>query len=200
MLPDFATAKHELLRRISRAVDTHTLVYARLLKDVHRFRQHEGAAARLNRSEGSQATIDYRELGFEFKATREDMRNPDPARLIEMLSAIAKHFAEEQEREMLDKVSAAAEEAGNVVKGGAREITPEVLFELLRTVEMEFDPATEELSNTQYIVVPPSAAEVLARKFEEWNADPALKAEHDRIIAEQREKWRVRENRRALVD
>lgn len=200
MFPDFPKAKRELERRLTRLGEQQITAIAPLLAQVRRYRQHEGRAAEFAREVAPPARLEYPEHGFEFTLSRDEMKNPDPAILHAKIVAMAKHFAETQMREMIDKVSAAAEEVGNTVDGGGRELTPEILLETLRRVQMEFDPNTEQVSKSQVFLMHPSMLEKYRDKFAEWNEDPAMKAEHDRIMQQQLEAWRVRESRRALVD
>jgi len=70
---------------------------------------------------------------------------------------------------------------------------------MLSQIQMEFDPATGKPTGHVFSMHPDTAAKVIP-KLQAWEQDPAFKEEYERILEEKREEWRVREDRRKLVD
>ena len=71
---------------------------------------------------------------------------------------------------------------------------------MFRKVEMDFDPQTLQPKPGFVFVMHPDTAASMVPKVKEWEKDPTIKAEYERIIAVKREEWRDREANRKLVD
>ena len=107
-------------------------------------------------------------------------------------------MAEAQQTMMFTRLGEAVEKVGNTVDAGG-DFQPKHLFEMLEKTQMEFDPETGEPTGHMFVMHPDTAAKIVP-KVKEWEKDPAIKAEYERILAKKREEWRDREARRKLVD
>lgn len=173
-------------------------IVAPLLRDISQSTQYEGASARLLRTDGSEDQIDYEKASFEFEITREEMRSFDLEKLQEKLRQLARKFADAQQAMMFRKLSRVVEEVGNTVDAGG-DLQPHHFLDMIRKVEMSFDPKTNEPTGLT-IVVHPSQIDRLLAKWKSWEQDPAFVAEYERLLEEKREAWRARESNRRLDD
>ena len=199
MLPDFTRAKDRANRDLLRWVGQQIPAVAPLLRRVSTVRQHEGKVGRIVRQDESEASIDFCSISSEFVQNREDMKHSDLKAIQEKLLKVAKDFGQDQTRRMLTAAGEAAESVGNVVDAGG-ELTPDKFLDLFRKVQMDFDPQTLQPKPGFTFVMHPDTAASVVPKVKEWEKDPRLKAEYERILAEKREEWRDREANRKLVD
>jgi hypothetical protein len=199
VLPDFVRVKRIMNRRLLRWLETQISATNPLIQNVSRFSQHEGKMTTLHRADDSKSDINFREAGAEFTQGRAEMRQFDIEAIKRKLLEVARSMGEQQSKRMLELVNEAATESGNVVNAGGQELTADHLFEMLRKVQMDFDPRTgNPTPGFTWVMHPDMAAKVIP-KIKEWEKDPAFNAEHERIMSEKREEWRAREANRKLV-
>ena len=199
MLPDFTRVKtcvnRDLLRWASRQIP----VVAPLLREVAKYRQHEGNAGKIVREDESENTIDFQFVSGEIDLNREEMKYFDLKAIQQKLIEVARQIGQAQEQKMLELAGEAAESVGNVVHAGG-ELTPDKFLEVFRKVEMDFDPQTLQPKPGFKFVMHPDIAASVDQKVKKWKKAPTFIAEYERIIAVKREEWRDREADRKLVD
>jgi hypothetical protein len=198
MLPDFPDVKTRARRDFLRAVRERVPEYEPILGEIKHLRIHEGRSGLLTRRDLSTDNLQYQRLGAELELTREQMRRITVDELLEHVSKMAEQLAEQQARLMFARLSTAVEEVGNVVSAaelGAKE----AFLEMMRRLEVDFDPETLEPKNL-VLVLPPDQMQSFSAQVKEWQNDPAFAEEMGRISQQQIEDWRARENRRTLVD
>ena len=199
MLPDFTRVKTRANRDLLRWAHQQVPAVAPLLQGVATVRQHEGRVGRIVRQDESEASIDYCSVSCEFVLKREEMKHFDLKTIQQKLIEAANQIGQAQTRQMIVVAGEAAESVGNVVDAGG-ELTPDTFLELFRRVEMDFDPRTLKPRPGSTLIMHPEVAALVESKVKEWEKDPMLKAEYERIIAMKREEWRDREANRKLVD
>ena len=197
MLPDFKRAKACANRRLLQWAHRQVPAAAPLLQGVAVFRQHEGKVISVVRQDRSEASTSYRSIQVELPMSREEMKNCDLSTIQQKLVEAANQIGRAQTQHMLEVAGEAADSVGNVVHADG-ELTPDKFLEAFRKVEMDFDPQT--LKSKTIIVMHPKTAALVVPKVKEWEKDPKIKAEHERIMAVKREEWRDREANRKLVD
>jgi hypothetical protein len=199
MLPDYPKLKRFARREFLLWTQREVPKVAPLLGQISRTRQHEGKSARLVRLDSSEAVLDYPESSVSFQIERSEMRSFNMGRLQERLRQVARDMAEIQEKMMFNKISEAADEAGNVVDGKGAPLDADHFLEALEKIEMTFDPQTLEPTGLS-IVIHPSMAETVMARAAEWEKDPVFLARHQALMERKREEWRARESDRKLVD
>ena len=121
-----------------------------------------------------------------------------PAAFFEQVRMLAEDLKAHQVRTMLARVGEAADSVGNVVHGGGQPYGPDLFFEMLEKITISFD----EDGNPQMpmAVVSPETAAYIRAHAAAWEADPAFRERHARILQRKREEWDDRERHRELVD
>jgi|SRR5712664_1239202 len=198
MLPDFPLVKAQLERNLLLWALQQIPQIAPLLGEIRTFHQHEGKSGKLARVDESTDEIKYAPHQFGFTLTRDEMRRTDLPVLFAKLKELAERMAEAQETLMFARIGEAVEAVGNTVDAGG-DFQPKHLFEMIEKMQMDFDPETGEPTG-HILTMHPDTLKKVAPKIKEWEKDPAVTAEYERILAKKREEWRVREDRRKLVD
>lgn len=199
MFPDFTKAKAKVNRDLLRWVQQQVPALTPLIQGVATVRQHEGRSSKLVRVDRSEGEIEYHSESFEFSLDREEMKRFDLSAIQRKLTDLATRIGQAQTKRMLEVAGEAADSVGNVVDSGGN-MTADHLLEVLRKVEMDFDPVTLMPKPGFVWVMHPDTAAAVVPKAKEWEKDPAFQAEYERILRVKREDWRVREARRQLVD
>ena len=198
MFPDFPIVKERGNRLLLSWTQSQIPLISPLLRGVSRTRQYEGATGEIIRPDASSAKLEYPPTEFEFVLSREEMKEFDLQRLQAKLLELAKHFADSQKKQMLQKVSQAAESVGNVVDAQGK-LTKEHILEMFRRVQMDFDPVTGEPRMPTLVAHPDTIAKLM-EQAKEWEKDPEFLAEHERIMETKKDEWNARESNRKLVD
>ena len=198
VLPDFAKVKARAERDLLRAVQQQVPLFAPLLKGVATFRQHEGRGSHLTREDNSTSTTEYRRSEFSFTLSREEFKRCDLSAVCQKLVDLARQIAADKTKRMLEVATEAANEVGNVVHADGA-LTQDKFLDILRKVDMDFDPKTLKLLPGFSFVMHPETAATVVPQMQEWERDPKFTAKHEGIMATKREEWRDREARRKLV-
>jgi hypothetical protein len=199
MLPDFPEAKERALRLLLKWVQDQVPILTPLLAGVGHFRVHEGKLPKDPRLDKREDGKPFGQIEYELTLKREDMKRVDIPLIQQKLLDLAKHIGESQTKHLLEVVSLAADDAGNVVNARG-EFTAEKFLEIFERVDMDFDHKTLEPTPGWSFVMHPDMAKEMIPKIQQWERDPQFRADHERIIQSKREAWRDREARRKLVD
>ncbi len=199
MLPDFPHLKRRVNTRLLRFVREQVPALAPLLRDVSSYMQHEGSRGDLIRADESRDSTTFEAAHFEFELPKEEMRVLDIEALKRRLMELAEQLAAHQSRLMLTRVGEAATAVGNEVNAGG-DLRPEHVLEVMRKLQVDFDPLTNKPKPGRAWVMHPDTAAKVVAKMQQWEKDPLFIAELNRIEDQQREDWRAREARRILAD
>jgi hypothetical protein len=199
MLPEFPELKRKLNRLLARMLREQLPLVAPLLEDISTFTQHEGKRGELTRADSSTDSTDFEIARIGVEISKDDMRVFSPEKIRRRIRDFAEQLAEHQSRLMLTRVGEAAAAVGNSVDAKG-ELKPEHLLDAMRSIHVDFDPETLKPKPGLKFVLHPDTAAKLMPKVKEWEQDPAIIAELQKIEDHQREEWRAREARRTLVD
>lgn len=199
MLPDFPAAKKRLDRAFRGLVQQEVLRRSPILREVSRISQHEGNKWAVGQPPGGGDGEDYRRLEAEFTMSRDEMRSGGMEAVRRKYEQVAEVFAEHQTKNMFEKIGAAAEGVGNVVRAHGEPLSQEHFLELFERIETEYDPETREPKNTMFVMHPDMAKNVIP-KVKEWEEDPEFQRKLKEIHERKWREWRARESRRRLAD
>jgi hypothetical protein len=193
MLPDFPQLKCELRDGILRAIHRASRMKAPLLAEIKTLVQHEGTAHSYDRIDAPSKTDAYEQIGVPIEITFAEVPDLVGERLAAKIDAVAEDIAR-QEMELFNRrFSESAQEVGNALDAGGAPLTPELFFQMLEGVHMEFGPDGQLLG--QFRTSP-----ALAKVMQSWHDDPTIMAQYNALIDRKRDAWRDRENNRKLVD
>lgn len=129
-----------------------------------------------------------------------DLRNISDYTLREAFNDLCEtisHMARQQEEHVLKTVNEAVEKVGNVVEAKGQPLTPELFFEVIRKVRLDFDPDGKALFPTFFAGKEGIVAfEKLMTKLE---SEP-YRTQFNDLMEAKKEEWRVRQSNRKLVD
>lgn len=199
MLPDFPGLKNRISGQLLRFVRAQIPILEPALSNAAAYRQHEGRDTLMERADGSSESLDYPRAEFKLQMSKAEMRTLDMNALRAQLVGLAQQIAEHQSGMMFARIAEAAEAVGNTVATGG-ELKPEHILEMMRQIQTDFDPITEERKPGLAWVMHPDMAEKVRAKVSAWERDPNFTEAVRRAEEEQREAWRAREARRKLVD
>lgn len=198
MLPDFPFLKREIATRLARAAQR-SAAGGPLLRELPSLRQHEGNRGEMIRTDGSVASISYdTPIEAEVTVRIDDARRQGPAASVRAPREIGEQLAAGVEQRLFETISEAVESVGNVVDGGGRPFSADMFIEMLETMELSFDEDGDWQPPT--LVAHPDTLQKIKVQLDLIDTDPHIKARVETIVNRQREEWRAREARRALVD
>ncbi len=198
MIPDYPALKAKLFEHwTDYAVARHRQNMGFLGSLPHR-RDYEGSRRRLERADGSVSESEYLEIQSRLRLDPNEALNLTPEKVVQKLDDLAKDMAAQTERGLFKHLNETLAEAGRVINAGNRPFDQNMFFELLDSVEIDFDERGEPIMPT--MVMSPKMWESIKEEVQHWDADPAFRVRHDRIMTKKRESWRARESRRKLVE
>ncbi len=131
----------------------------------------EGGEEVIQRLDGSKATMTFNEVNVPGSIATDALLNSRFDELISSIFQVAREMGNTVERSLLNAVSAAAEEAGNVFRADIP--TVDTICEILERVELTFNEAGEM---DQIFVISPH----LSERFQQIMSDPRVLAIIDR--------------------
>ena len=198
MLPDYPRLKERATKLLMNHLKNMRLRHSSILPQISNAVQHEGEALAYKDVDGKETQTQFRKFEADVELSREHMKQGRFEETLEAFGGMARSFAEQQEKHLIDAVSRAAEASGNVT-AAVGPLTKEHLLESLRKVQWGFDPATGEARRPD-LILSPEGLEKYKSRFEEWHRDPEFLAQVDAIEQQQRKDWHDRESRRRVVD
>jgi hypothetical protein len=199
MLPDFPEFKTYARAKLLEWMKQQVPAIAPILGEIRHFSQHEGNRGFLTRADQSADPMEQAVAHVQFEIRREEMKAFDLDALQQKLLAMAEQIADQQSSTLFRTVAQAAESVGNTVDARGN-FKQEDFLELLRKVELEFDPATGEIAPGFAFVMHPDTAKSVVERVNEWEKDPNFIIAHEALMKKKKEEWIDRENRRTLVD
>lgn len=198
MLPDFPELKKQLRLLLRERLRQSFDRQAPVISEVRRFKSHEGDTFTIHRLDGSVTTSSYHRAETEFSIDRRELPTLTPQQLITRVDEAAGKMAEQASKHFFETLNEAVSKAGNVVNAQGQPISPELIFQVLEKIQLDFDEDGKPHGLT--MVVGPKLAETLRTLIPKWEADPELNRRYERLMDKKREEWRDRESRRKLVD
>lgn len=162
--------------------------------------QHEGSTLDNTPFEGPREQVQFQQFSGEFSIDyRELIKSLNSIEYLKKkMDEIAESFIAQKDGLVISKINEATERTGNVVDGRGRPFSPELLFEALEKMQIDFDDAGNPIMPT--VALHPSMFEKVREKLPEWEANPEFTKRHEAIIEAKRREWLDRENRRKLAD
>lgn len=198
MLPDFPQLKEKLSLLLRERLRQSFARQAPVISDIRKFRSHEGDTFTIHRLDGSLTTSAYQLTEAEFSIDRGELPTLTPHQLVSKLDEAAAKMAEQASKRFFEELSEAVTRIGNVVNAQGQPISPELVFEVLEKIELDFDEHGKPHGLT--MVVGTKVAEALRTLIPKWEADTDLNKRYQVLMKKKREEWRDRESRRKLVD
>jgi len=197
MLPDFPALKAEirkiLFAKLRHRVDTGDPV----LSQVKQFVQHEGRQMRYEQYGGETVQQGLEQIGAKFEIPVADVPLLIGEKLDAKLEEMAQALISELAKNFFKKMGESCRKAGTAIDAGGKPVSPEMLLEMINTVQMEFGPDGQP---SHSFVIHPDMLPAVKKVAEQMENDPELKRRHSEILERQREAWAARESNRKLVD
>jgi hypothetical protein len=197
MLPDFPAPKTEIEKiinaRLRQRVDTGDPVFAELKRLV----QHEGRQTRYEQQGGTTVEEGFEEIGAPFEVSIADVPTLVGEKLDAKLEGMAQELISKSAKAFFRKIGETCQKAGTSIDVGGKPLSPEILLDMISTVQMEFG---QDGRPTHSFIIHPDMLPAVKKVAEQIENDPELKRRHAEILERQREAWASRENNRKLVD
>ncbi|MBI2852371.1 MAG: hypothetical protein HYX84_04635 [Chloroflexi bacterium] len=161
--------------------------------------QHEGDGMVYNTTEGAQKEVDYNKIESSFSFSRDQIKSLKIEDILKKVDSAAQELSDHMARTIFAAIERGTKEAGTQVDAGGRPFLPEVLFDALEKISIDFDEETGEPLMPSVFVSPEVAAQI-QDKLPEWERNEEYKKRHDEIMKRKYEEWNARESNRKLVD
>lgn len=197
MLPDYPNIKREISQVLTEYLQTRILQRSAHMDGIAKSIIHEGGKSTIVRASGETDEIDIKTASGEAPITEDELKTMDLGGIRQKLDAIAEEMASQQAEHFFDVLVDATNKTGNVVDGKGNPLTNELLLEVLEKMPIEFNE--DGTHSDLRIVVGPDSEETIKKLMEEFDNDPVLKDQYDRLMKRKREEFNAREASRILV-
>jgi hypothetical protein len=193
MLPDFPQSKREIRKRLVQLTERLEREKAPLLAEIKGFIQHEGKVHSYDRIKADPVTEGFEEIAIPVTIELSEMPDLVGEKLFAKIDALADQVARKRMEMFYQKFTEVTREVGNALDAQGAPLTPEMIFEMLERVDMEFGPDNQP--TFRFNTTPE-----LAKVFEGFQDDAAFRAKYEELLNRKRDAWRNRESNRKLVD
>ena len=201
MLPDFPKSRLEFQKKLSLRVYLASQAKSPLRALGRSITQHEGVLHSYEQITDSgirSVTEGMQEVTVPIEVKIEEIPELVGEKLLARVDAIAEETARQVSQITFRKMDQVIREAGMAVDAAGGPPTKEIWLEMFEKMEMDFDPVTGRPEVT--MVLHPVMAQTMKKLWSEWEQDMVFMKRYKELLAEKREEWRDRENRRKLVD
>ena len=196
MLPDFPNIKKDIHKKlIAPYMKIMKSKYLGVMSKIPERKIHEGSNSLMVRSDGTEETMEPKEMSGAFSYNKSDIRDMKPVDVLKKIDAAMEEMCIKISESIIDKLEIACEETNNVVNLNKKKFSVEHYFELLGKIEITFDDNNNPILPDILVGDPTIIGEEL-KKIEE---DKMLQKRFLDIISRKREEYNARENNRELV-
>jgi hypothetical protein len=198
MIPDFPREKEKLMRFWIKYLSIKNKELLGIFGTLPAHMNHEGHQWTINRSDGSEDNQPYHEIQGLFSIEISEVPNLTPDKIRQKLDKIAGEMARQMSQNMFSEISRVTRQVGNEVNTQGQPLTKELFLQMVEKIDIDFDEQGHWIPPA--IVIHPDLWEAKKDEFKSWESDPEFQLKHEKLIAQKKEEWRDRENRRKLVD
>ncbi|MCG2772956.1 MAG: hypothetical protein L6277_12815 [Desulfobacterales bacterium] len=197
MLPDLPNLKRDLHlffdRLFIKILNARLGIFGEIPKSI----AHEGNRMRTIRADGSVEDSVFKKSSVDMEINLDENPHLTIKQRIAMFEDSAVKMADQISKHMFDSLNEALEKAGQVIDHQGKPLNAEVVFEVLESMQLEFDK-TGKFDSLSLVVGP--ALEPKARQVLDLiNSDLTLRKRLHEIMEKKRLEWRARETARKLV-
>jgi len=167
-----------------------------MIGQVNRHRVHEGSSSAMHRESGEVEDVEIQKIEAGVELPTNTLLYGPLDDLLKSFREIGRELGAQQEMIMFDTFEQATSKTGNVVNDKGSPLTTDLFFQVLETIEIDFDGNGSPRMPT--MVVNPAMAEQIARLQQESDR-PDVKARYDALMRKKKMEWRAREADRTLV-
>lgn len=158
---------------------------------------HEGDRASIKRADGSQEPTALIASNSASHLTQAEAENLTGGRWLQTLNELADGLAQDMATKLHESLAATLDREGRTINGNGRGFSPDILFEVFQSLDIDFDVNGRPRMPT--ISIHPNQQSALLAVFAEIDADPAkLERWRDLFLTKWMD-WRDREASRRLV-
>jgi hypothetical protein len=194
VLPEFHALRGELHRVLQERLVVGAREKSPFLSRVSVVVRHEGDDWKLARADGTIDSTAMKEHEISDVVTFTELETLTLEGVLEKIDAIASRMLDEQTKTVIETLDKAAKEVGNVVHGGGKPLSADLLYEVLEKREVDFSEP-----NSQAFWTSPAMGARLEALLRQIQQDPEQKARFESMWRAKYEQWRLREADRELA-
>lgn len=197
MLPDFPKLKEkcdEALVKLMRALSKKDGLIALIPVG----RDFEGDKMSNGMVDGTIRDSEYKTIQSETSIPTDELIEKGFLAHVESAQKVAEDMQRQQVQMIFKQLEEATKATGNVVDNNGGPFTHDTFLKAIETVWIDFSDDGQPYMPS--LVVHPTLGNKLKELIPKWEADPALKARLDAVLAKKKKEWDDRESDRKLVD
>ena len=199
MLPDFPKLKERLLR-LAWFEHRGRIQADELIGAIRAVPYHEGRGFATGDVDGYVEHTEPEVRAFPYEIERDPIIDRGVDALRESLAKATALQLQAMHEMLLRKAGEATERVGNKVDASGQPFSAELYFQMLETVQIDFDELGRPDISGRRMVMHPDQAERVRALMEQWEKDESFQQRYRDIMLKKREEWRDRESNRKLVD
>lgn len=198
MLPDYPELKRKFRADLNLQLQILVNQNAPLAGEIKNLRQMEGDKFTYENTEGEHETKKFLEISAKIEIPGGLSSSETMEQFKTKMVEAAKSIAQQSEGILFSTMDEVTRKTGNVFNAGGKPFDPDMFWDMIEKVQMDFDEKTGE-PHFPTVVLHPEMMKAIAPKIPEWEADPRLQKRRREVLAKKKEEWRDRESLRKLV-
>lgn len=197
MLPDILSLKNEISKLLRAAFKQRVNAYMGAINEAPRYFIKEGKRPITIRPDGRTDETELKQASAEASVRLDEVPNLSFQDRLTKLDEAAREVARQISEHAFGQINEAVERVGNVIDGGGKPLTPDVLLNVYEKIHLDFDANGNPRELT--MVIPPGMEQRAKEALERLHQDPEYSTRFKKIIDKKRMEWRDRETARRLV-
>lgn len=198
MLPDLPKLKADIAQLFHIIFMSRVNAYMGFVGEVPRCIIKEGRNSVIQRPDDSIDETTLKATSAQFTFKNEEIPRLSLEQRIARLDDAAREMAKQISSIAFATINEAVDNVGNVVDAKGKPFNAETFFEVLETIQLDFEE--DGIKHKElHLVMPPGMAARVKETMEQIDHDVELSRRHKEIIDKKRVEWRAREAARKLV-
>lgn len=197
MLPDYPKTKEKVSQALMDRFQEEQNKALGIISTRNKIRVFEGRKMIVIREDGTKNKIEFKQIEVGMDMDLRKVENYTLQDILQIFVQAAHEMAKQKSQMFMQTMDKSSEEANTTVDAKGKPLTPELLFETLGKMWIDFDENEKPYLPT--IIVGTKLFEDFQKLFVQLESNPEYKKKFDKLIEEKRMQWRERESNRKLV-
>lgn len=197
MLPDFSRARKRFRDAYQRRLLNSKFVASDPFSESPRFVLQEGDRFVLQREDGSESKISFREISARIVFKKNELAKLTQAEVIKRVDEAAIEMARQEMKHSVETITQTLENTKQTVDARGEVFSPKHVFELFEKVWIEFEDGKPRMPT---MMGPPQLQKRYLEVLDEIKSTPELMKRLNEILEKKKRDWDDRETDRRLVE
>jgi len=197
MLPDFPSLKKSVAKGVNRYMRHRRKVHGHMFNEIPQRQIFEGDRTAVERPHEARDESKMVRLSAEMTVDIDELHAMSLEQVLRRYDEMVKDLVGQQIKHFFELMNTVTEKTGNVVDAKGQRLTPELFFEMLEKIQIDFN--SDGSPNMPTILISPSQQDDVRAAQEQFESDPALRQRYENLMKSKFGEWGARQAIRTLA-